>query len=174
MKLLDSNWKFFGKVHVFDLLFLLVLVAALAGVLNRVSGGDLASMAGGSKPVPVRMTLKTFEYDPAYYQSLEAGAELVEDKMVFEGSRIVSVDLQDAPITLVDNNGDVVNGSNPLRKVALVVVEATATRKGPIYELGKQELRVGAGFFLTTEDNKLSTIITAFQPLDEGDAGVVE
>lgn len=167
MKIVDSKWKLFGKVHVFDVLFILVALLVVVGFLNKASGGNIASLTGGTKPVVMECTVLTYEYDPLYFTGLKVGAQLAEDKSFFKGSEIVSIDLQEFNVSLINDEGQMITGPHPFKKKATVKVRFTADYKEPIYKLGKQEIRVGAPFFITTETCKISAIVIDMKPIKE-------
>lgn len=162
MKLIDKSGKLFGKVHIFDIVIALVFVTIILGALNKFSGGNLISFSGGTKEVDVVYWLETNEYRPEFLESIKVGDILAEDKKFLEG-KIEEIEIIDFNVTEVDNNGNTVVGPHPFMKKARVKVSATLNYNEPLYDLGKQEVRVGAILFLTTEKAKLSVTVTDFK-----------
>lgn len=162
MKLIDKSGKLFGKVHIFDIVIAMVFVTIILGALNKFSGGNLISFSGGTKQVDVVYWLETNEYRPEFLESIHVGDVLAEDKKFLDG-KIEEIEIIDFNVTEVDNNGNTVVGIHPFMKKARVKVSATLNYNDPLYDLGKQEVRVGAILFLTTEKADLSVTVTDFK-----------
>lgn len=166
MKLIDKKGKLFGRIHIFDIVVILVFIAVILGAMNKFSSGNIISFDGGSKKVHVTYWVETNEYRPEYLETLKVGDVLSEDKTYLD-AKITDVKIIDDNITRVDNNGNIVVGPHPFYKRALVQVDGTLDYKEPLYDLGKQEVRVGAVIFLTTDKVDLSVVVTDFQVVQD-------
>lgn len=161
MKLIDEKGKIFGKVHIFDIIIAFVFVAIVLGALNKFSSSNIISFGGGSEAIKCEFWVETNEYAPEYFDTLKVGDLLAEEKKYIDG-QIAEVEIVSFDVTEVDNNGDTVVGTHPFFQKARIKVTATLDYKKPLYSLGKQEIRVGAIMFLTTEKSKLSATVTDF------------
>lgn len=164
MKAIDSKGKIFGKLHIFDLIFGVLVIAVIIGALSKVSGDNIVSI-GTSTKVQIAYTLITEPYREDYLKSIEPGKQLAEDKKFLTGE-VTAVEVVDYMVSAIDNNGDIIVGVHPYEKKAIIKVIAEVDYKEPIYKLGKQEIRVGARVFLTTEDFNLSTTVTKMQEVE--------
>ncbi|PKM49135.1 MAG: hypothetical protein CVV02_17465 [Firmicutes bacterium HGW-Firmicutes-7] len=164
MKLIDNKGKLFGKLHILDIVVVLIFVAVVLGAINKFSGGNLISFDGGTKEVNAEIWVETIEYRPMYLESLKVGDIIAEDKKYLDG-KIVEVEIIDYMVSGINNEGSGVVGPHPFYKKAKVKIEAIIDYKEPIYSFGKQEIREGAGIFLTTETSNLSVLVTDFKIL---------
>lgn len=161
MKIIDNKGKIFGKLHLFDLIFFVLLIAVIIGALSKLSGGNIVSI-GNSTKVKIAYTVITEPYREDYLTCIKPGKQLADGKKFLNGE-VKEVEVVDYMVSAVDNNGDVIVGAHPYEKKAIIKVIAEVDYKEPIYKLGKQEIRVGARVFLTTEDCYLSSTITDMQ-----------
>jgi hypothetical protein len=164
MKIIDGKGKLFNKIHIFDLILILLAIIVLLTGYSRLSGDSIINFSGTSQ-VKLRYTVETYPYREAYFENLEVGDKLAEDKKYLAGE-IVGVEVVDYYMTSVDNNGDVVTDINPLKSQAFVTIEATVDYGNPIYSFGSQELREGSPYFLVTDKCNLSAIITSIEVIE--------
>lgn len=165
MKFIDKNGKLFNKIHVFDVLIVIMVLAAVIGALSKFAGVNVIDLGGGSETVKVQYTIETNQYREEYFSTLKPGDGLAEDKKFFD-AEIVEVAIKDYMVTAVDNNGETVVGAHPFQKRAVVKIEAMMDFDDPVYTLGKQEIREGAVVFLTTKTASLSGVVTEFQVVE--------
>lgn len=158
--------KLFGKIHILDLVIVLALAGVIITGIGRFSGGEIIDLGSGSAR-SVRIEVTTALYDEAYFYNLEVGKVLADNKKVLADSEIISVQIVDAVVTKVDNNGQVVTGIHPTKKRAIVTIEAVAEYKNPIYTIGQQEIREGYPHFILTEETNLSGTISKMELLDD-------
>ena len=161
---MKNNGKLFGKIHVLDILVILVTIIVLFTGYAKLSGTEIVDFGDGSD-VKLRYEVITSGYDPLYFDNLKVGDIIAEDKKLLAG-KIISVDIIDKNVAIVDNNGDIISGADPELKRAVVVIEATGEYKLPIYKLGKQELREGRPYFLVTELVNLSSVISQLEIIE--------
>jgi len=161
---MKNNGKLFGKIHVLDILVALVTIIVLFTGYAKLSGTEIVDFGDGSD-VKLRYEVITSAYDPLYFDNLKVGDIIAEDKKLLSGE-IISVDIIDKDVAIVDNNGDVISGVDPELKRAVVVIEATGEYKLPVYKLGKQELREGRPYFLITELVNLSSVISQLEIIE--------
>lgn len=157
-----KNWKLFGKLHLFDLVVLLLMVFVLIGLFNRLTGGKVGSLIAGSQVVPMTVVLETYPCDALSLENLKVGDQLGENKSFMNG-QVTAIDIQDYYHTLVDNHGQPVYGVDPDLKISRVTLDLMADYKKPIYSFGQQELRVGISFFIITETAYLSATVIDMQ-----------
>lgn len=148
-------WKF----HVFDIIVVLLILAVIFGITNKLTGGDVIRTVMNEKAVKVRVTLETNPYSEYTLQGISVGSPLVSAKMYLK-AEITDVRLIPSMVEMVDNTGTLVYGEDPFEKKAVVTYEGTAIYKEPLYMLDNMELMPGSKVFLTTETLKLvSTIL---------------
>ncbi len=158
--------KLFGKIHLLDLIILLALIGVVMTGIGRFSGGEIIDFGSGTRS-RVRIEVITALYDEAYFYNLEKGMALADNKKYLTNSEITHVEIIDAEVTKVDNNGQVVTGVHPSKKRALVTIEADAEYKSPIYTIGQQEIREGYSHFILTEKTNLSGTISKMEVIDD-------
>jgi len=161
---MKNNGKLFGKIHVLDILVVLLTIVVLFTGYGKLSGTEIVDFGDGTD-VKIRYEIITSGYDALYFDNLKPGDIVAEDKKLLDG-KIISVKIIDKIVTIVDNNGDIIRGSDPELKRAIVVIEATGEYKMPIYKFGKQELREGRPYFLVTELVNLSSVISQLEILE--------
>jgi len=165
MKLIDEKGKLFSIIHVFDLIFIIILVFVILGAVNKFSNGNLVSITQDTKKVYVKCTMETDPYRETYFQSIKIGDKLAEDKKYLEGN-VTDIKIVDNIVTEVDNNGDIIKGAHPFLKKAIITFEVALDYKEPIYSMGKQEIRNGAFINLLTDKSRLSGTIINFEEIN--------
>ncbi len=139
-----------GKIHIFDIAIVLLLIAVAFGIANKMSGGELAKTIMNEKKVRVRVTVLTEPYSEYLLSGIKAGDRLAEAKTYIDAS-ITKVEILPIQISLTDNNGDLVIGEDPFNKQALITYEGTATYKEPLYTISNSDLVPGNKTFLITD-----------------------
>lgn len=165
MKMINEQGKLFGKIHIFDLFFLLLLIIVVLGAISKFSSGSIIQFTTNTKPVQVECVMKTEPYRDMYLESVQIGDMLAEDKKYLDGE-ITDIQIVDYEAAEIDNNGEMVVGTHPFKKQAIITIVATVDYKEPIYQMGKQEIREGAKVYLTTDTAKLSTIVISFDEIN--------
>ncbi len=160
-----SRLKLFGKVHVFDIIVLLLVLVLVVGFVNKISGGNLMSSISGQEEARVKVVVKTMGYPEEALQNIVIGDQLAENKQYMDGE-IVDVEIIDMEVSMVNEDGEIVLGIDPTNKCALVTLEATAKYKEPVYSFGKQEFVSGSYIFLTTTTLNLKTIVISSTPME--------
>ncbi|WP_273322459.1 DUF4330 domain-containing protein [Vallitalea guaymasensis] len=165
MKLLDKQGKLFGKIHLVDTIFIILIIILVISVIKRSASGNVKVFNGNSHKVKVELTVETYAYREEYLQSLNVGDEIAEDKKYLDG-KITDINIIDDQIALTDNNGDVIIGAHPFKKKGRIIIEVQADKNGNSIKMGKQELVVGSNLFLTTEKSDLSTKIMNIEVIE--------
>lgn len=156
--------KIFGKLHIVDLLALLVIILVIVANVSDFSPDKLTSYSHG-KEVKIRYEVITYEYNPTVFERLVPGTVLAEDKKYLD-AEIKDIEILDKSVSYIDNNGDTVVDAHPLYKKARMVIEATVIYEDEAYKLGKQEIREAKPHFIVTEWSNVSAIITEVEELD--------
>lgn len=159
-----KNGRIFGRIHILDIVILLVAIMVVVTAIGRFSGTEIINFGSG-KDVTIRYQVLTYSYEPIYFESMHVGDPIAFDKEYLDGE-IVEIEIIDKMVNLVDNNGDAINGIHPTQKYALVTIEATAEYKNPVYTVGQQEIREGLPHFLTTEFSNLSGIVSSIEVIE--------
>ncbi len=162
--MMNKQGKVGGKIHVFDLLLILVVILVGITAFERLTDNELISFSQ-EEDIKVRYEVVFTEYNSEYFTSVEIGDQLAEDKKFLTGE-ITNISIEDRIITRVDNNGQVISAADPLKKKVTIEVEATASYENPIYKIGKQELREGLPHFLVTQRSNLSGVISELERIE--------
>ncbi|PKM54376.1 conserved protein of unknown function [Petrocella atlantisensis] len=162
MKLITREGKLFNKIHIFDLLFLMLLIVVLLGAISKFSGKNIINLTTNTENVMVEFTVETYPFQEDYFASIKVGDKLAEDKKYINGT-VTDVQIIDNILALPDNNGQMVTESDPYKKKALVTSRVEMSYKDPVYKMGKEEMVVGNIFYFTTEKVKLSSVIVDFK-----------
>ncbi|MCT4542086.1 MAG: DUF4330 domain-containing protein [Vallitalea sp.] len=166
MKLCNKQGKIFGKIHIIDMIFIVLVVVLIFSVINKFAGSNVKVFNGTSQKAKVEMTLETYAYREEYLKSLSIGDKIAEDKSYLNGE-IKKIEIVDNMIAKSDNNGNIVVGAHPFTKKARVLVNVEVDIKGNKIKMGKKELIVGKSMFLTTTKANLSTKIMDIKEIME-------
>lgn len=161
MKLVDKQGKLFGKIHIVDCIFIILIVVLMMSILKRITFNkvDVASTnISNNEEVTAEITVETYAYRQEYLNSLRVGDKIAESKKYLDG-KIKEIEIIDHNVVLMDNNGEQVLGVHPFLKKAKVVVEIQVIVDGTKIKLGNQELVAGTNIFLTTEKSYLSAMV---------------
>lgn len=168
MRLIDKNLRLFGKIHLLDLVPVLLIVLVLAGVGSKIGVGDIIYSSNTGKTTMVNIICETEPYDMVMLESIKVGDVLAEDK-AYINARITSSEIIDDVVGLIDNNGKEVVDINPIEKIARIGIEIETTFEDPMYLVKSKdihELFVGKKFYLTTQNSKLVVIVTELETID--------
>lgn len=157
--------KLFGKIHIVDILAFVVLVGVIVINVGSFSPAKITSYSQG-KVVKIQYEVITYEYSPLVFERLIPGTVLAQDKKYLDG-KILDIEILDKVISLVDNNGEIVTAAHPLYKKAHITLEATVLYEDEAYKLGNQEVREGKPYFIITEWNNISAIVTNIEIIEE-------
>lgn len=168
----NEQKKLFGKIHLLDILFILLVVAIVVVVAIKLIIPSEETVIGttellGSKTVEtVEVTFMTEPYEVTALNNIKVGDKLVELKEYINGE-IISTEIVDYEVTMVDNNGEMVTGSHPLLKRAVVTARAEVSFKDPTYKLGTIAITENKDFFMNTDTVRLKTIILSINSTKE-------
>lgn len=165
MKLITKEGKLFNKLHIFDLLFIALLVVVIFGAYGKFSGKNIISFTTNSENVMVEFTVETYPFDVGYFESIQVGDRLAEDKKYFNGT-ITDVKIIDSIVSMPDGDGTMVTGSDPLKKKALITSQVEMVYEKPVFKMGKVDIVIGGIFYFTTEKVKLSAIIVDYKIIE--------
>ncbi|MDF1617241.1 DUF4330 domain-containing protein [Petrocella sp. FN5] len=165
MKLITKEGKLFNKIHLFDLLFLMLLIVVILGAISKFSGKNIINLSTNSENIMVEFTVETYPFHEDYFASIKVGDKLAEDKKYINGT-VTDIQIIDNMLALPDSSGQMVTGPDPLKKKALVTTRVEMSYNDPVYKMGKEEMVVGNIFFFTTEKVKLSSVIVDFKRVE--------
>ncbi len=164
MKMINKQGKVAGKIHIFDILILLVILLVGITAFERLTDNELISFSQ-EEDVKIKYEVVFTEYSQDYFTSVAVGDQLAEDKKYLDG-KVTNILIEDRMITRVDNEGKAISAPDPIKKKVTIEVEATATYENPIYKIGKQELREGLPHFFVTQKCNLSGVISQLQRIE--------
>lgn len=159
MKVIDDKGKLFGKINILDLLTIIVLLAVVIGLFSQFSGKEITNIgpsASDQKELEFVVRLNP-NYD-TFFSQLAVGDKIAEDKRYLEGE-IVDVKISDYYVARDNYEGQIIHSKHPFYKQAEVTIRAKVNVNGPIVKFGKQEIRAGSSYFVTTNLCKLSGFI---------------
>lgn len=160
-----SKLKLFGKIHLFDVIVILLLLVMLMGLANRLSGNKLISSLTGASEKKIEVVLRTREYPVESLKSIKIGEQLSENKQYLDGE-VTAFEILERKVSYVDENGVTVVGDDPFYKCADVTFVAKARYNEPVYTIGKQEYVAGSNVFLTTGSLNLKAIVISVKEID--------
>lgn len=165
MKIIDDKGKLFGKLNILDLMGICLILFLVFLSFLKITDNSISSITLSEIEVPAVMKLSII-YDKGYFEVLKVGDKIAEDKRYLgEGDecKVTKIEFQDVYKTNVDANGNAVKSVDPTLQEAIVTVETTLVKKGPVYKLGKQEVRHGIMVFLESSLYKYSTKVVDLQ-----------
>ncbi len=171
--MVDKVKKVFGKIHVLDIIFVVLLIVVVIVVGMKLSIPREETIVnstdiglGNKDKQVVNITMITEPYEITLLNEIDIAAKLVENKDYIDGE-VLSVEIVDHVVTKVDNNGDKVTKAHPYLKKAIVVAKATVSYKEPIYKLGTLGITENKEYHLNTNKVKLTTIITEIARIED-------
>lgn len=162
MKIINKDLKLFGKIHLLDILIIVLFLFLLVGLVDKFSDGKLVSSLSGASDLKIRVSFVTEPYYEESLKNIKIDDKLVDNKKYLDG-KISNVEIIDYKISKLDNNGENIVGSHPDYKRANVEVICTVKYAPPVYSFGKQEFTEGNIVFLTTETINLKAYVTKIE-----------
>lgn len=155
MKIIDDKGKLFGKLNILDFMGICLILFLVFLSFLKITDNSISSITLSEVNVPAEMKLSII-CDKGYFEVLKVGDKIAEDKRYLTGE-VKKIEFQDVYKTNVDANGTAVKSVDPTLQEAIVTIETTLVKKGPVYKLGKQEVRHGIMVFLESSLYKYST-----------------
>ncbi len=163
MKIIDDKGKLFGKLNILDLMGICLILFLVFLSFLKITDNSISSITLSEIEVPAEMKLSII-CDKGYFEVLKVGDKIAEDKRYLgDECKVTKIEFQDVYKTNVDANGKAVKSIDPTLQEAIVTVETTLVKKGPVYKLGKQEVRHGIMVFLESSSYKYSTKVVDLQ-----------
>ena len=156
MKIINEKGKLFGFINIIDLLTIIVVLCVVVGILYKFKGDEIT--IGTDNTQEIEFVVRLIPNYEEFYQQLEVGDKIAEDKR-YLNAEITDIKIDDYYKSDSNEDGEVVISKHPYFKEAIVTIKAQATVKGPIVKIGKQEIRAGSSFFVTTDLCKLPGFI---------------
>jgi len=168
VKVIDKNWKLFGRIHLLDLIPLVLILLIVIGIGSKMGVGETLLSSGTEEKKLLRIMCQTEPMDPIMLKNIQVGDRLAENKGYIP-AKIISVDIIENQVGLRDNKGQEVVGINPLAKVAMIGIEIETTFKEPMYLVKSKDINevfIGKKFYMTTQDSKLVVIVTGLEEVE--------
>ena len=154
---MDKNGKLFGKISIFDIIILLLVLAVGSGTLYKFRS-DQANVEGGQKPIVYTVRIPNVrEFTLKYYES---GQRCFDTKSGEEIGKIVAVRSEPFWDIYQDMRGNVLFVEIPDKIKIEIDVETLGleTDRG-YYASGTYELKAGSDIFLSTKYVDVSAVI---------------
>lgn len=142
MKLMDKNGKFFGKIHFFDLLIVVLLIAGIAGMAVRFVQSE-------EKAAQTMSAVYTFEITgaPDYYTDAYQLGDTVYEGEVLMGT-ITNVELKTHQTLHIMEDGTAKMIDRPTYYDIILTVSTDDLIQQSGYYIGTQEILNGTGHSL--------------------------
>ncbi len=166
MKIMDKKGILFNRIHIIDSLVIVALI--VGGLMFGISffGNGEIEVKPPAEMVTVEATFLSYPYRQEFLESYHVGDKLAKDKTYLNGS-VISTEIIDTYISLIDNNGIEVTDVHPYLKRARVTVRVELERDQPIIFFKGAEMVINENHFLTTETSDLSFKLEGYTILGE-------
>ena len=150
--IIDKDAKFFGKINIIDFCIILVLIAAAAFAIIKLTGGSAVTVINPAQEKTVEMKFYVPDVEDFRVDAMAVGDNLYDDsKNLFLG-KITNLDVQDAAIFNADAQGNTIKSD----KEGYSSLEITTELKATPFENGILIAgnRYGVGHSLTIRAGK--------------------
>ncbi|MBP3361980.1 MAG: DUF4330 domain-containing protein [Clostridia bacterium] len=159
-----KDGKIFGKINIIDLLVIIVLIAAIAGIGYRLLGARSAEVRD----------MQNFEYvvrvdniRQQTAQALEKKGKVYADKNNVETGEIVSVTVQPYKQEAITTKGEQKFAETPEKFTAYVTIRVNGTcSQGTYYDNDKTEIGAGRGHKICSRDVATTGEIVSVKPIE--------
>ena len=162
MKIVDEKGKLFGLINIVDLTVLLVLLLLIVGIGYR--GITRKSTFGGnaSEQQSIIYTVRAKEMPEVVALAFKEGDQLFA-KQNFVSAKVTSLTYEPAKVYVETAEGEIKTATHPVLKDIVFTIEATVAVKGPIIEIGGQEIRIGAYHWVKNQTAQASGLIESIE-----------
>ena len=159
MKKSNESGKLFGLVNIVDLIVLLAVLAAAAGLVWKFAMPKIAGSETREKVVfTVRVRGVHNRMEDEIRKSLEEDSRCIAGNDYVPDAFVTGVEFEPYIQQLPTADGRLVDAVDPSRLDAIFTVEAMVS-KGPVIKVGPQEIRKGLGYYLKTKYIEFSAVV---------------
>ncbi|NLP45448.1 MAG: DUF4330 domain-containing protein [Epulopiscium sp.] len=162
MKFIDDKGKIFGFINVIDLIALLVLLVLVLGIGYRAITKKSTLGGNSASEQEIIYTVRATEQIPQIADGLQVGDQLFA-KGNFVNAKITSVTTESAKVFVETAEGEIKVAEHPQLQDIVFTIEATVIQKGPILEIGGQEIRIGAHHWVKNQTTQASGLIESIE-----------
>lgn len=167
MKIVNEKGKLFGIINIVDLLILIVVLAAVAGIATQIFGHKVQEAVSPQVDCIAEVTvigtppriLREIEREDLTGERLVAGNEYLD-------ATVEEVIVEDYVVQAVTADGRIVDATDPSKKDVTFRIKTKVSRGTPSPKIGSQELRTGKTFIVKTQTFECSGTIRYVQ-IDE-------
>ncbi len=167
MKIVNEKGKLFGIINIVDLLVILAVIAVIAGVGSKVLSTRIEEEA--KEKVELTFVGRVRGVNAFIVENIlsndQTGKQMVSGDEYVDAT-IESVEVEDFIQQVVTEDGRLVNAVDPSKKDIVFTMKGVVDKDTPVKKIGVQEIRVGRGFFIKTDDLELSSTISSLQTAD--------
>ncbi|MGN1059185.1 MAG: DUF4330 domain-containing protein [Clostridia bacterium] len=143
--IIDNKGRLFGRVNLLDLLFVVLLIVAIAAAYVLFSGRGRAA-----ETIPVTYTLEIQNRDAAYFEHVNEGEQVTDGVTKAYMGEITGFSKK--PAQVITQADDKLVSAHPAGKFdGYVEIKAEATVEYPDMLLGKEALKIGKAVALRSE-----------------------
>lgn len=160
MKIINERGKLFGIINVVDLVLLLAIIAAVAGIGYKTLNKPITDLV--AQPQEVTIELRVRGAMPYLVSEILKGA--TEGTQLVSGSGFVDAYVVDSAAvpyvySTVLPDGRAVEVTDPTKQDVLITIRTTGYEKDPILKIASQEVRVGRGYTFKTNRLEIESIV---------------
>ncbi len=153
MKIVNEKGKLFGLINVVDLMVLILVVGAVAGVAWSIFGGAVRDSVAPT--VTMTATFRIRGANSFLVDELERNDQV--GKYMVSGNDytdaiITDVEIVDYRVQVTTADGQIVDALDPVKKDVLVTATCEVPKNTPTPTIGSQEVRAGRAFTVKTND----------------------
>lgn len=164
MKIVNEKGKLFGIINVVDLLILIVVLAAVAGIATQIFGSKVQEAVSPQVDCIAEVTI--IGTPPRILREIEredlAGERLVAGNEYLDAT-VEDVIVEDYVVQAVTADGRIVDATDPSKKDVTFRIKTKVSRGTPSPKIGSQELRTGKTFIVKTQTFECSGTIRYVQ-----------
>lgn len=159
-----KDGKVFGKINIIDLLVIIVLIAAVAGIGYRLIGGRSAEVTDRQN---FEFVVRVENIRQQTVDALEKKGKVYADKNNIETGEIISVTTEPYEQEAITTKGERKFAETPERFTAYVTIKVEGTcSQGTYYDNDKTEIGAGRGHKICTRDVATTGEIVSVRPLE--------
>ncbi len=162
MKIIDEKGRLFKTINVVDLTVVVAVVLAIAAIAYTLFSSPIQNAVAAEVKMTTTIRVRgVTEYVQETLDNIDLTNEQLVSSSAFIDAHIVSVEKAEYENQSFDANGVIQSSVDPVKADYIVTVESSVASNTATPKIDHQEVRVGRGFILKTQEVELNGIITS-------------
>lgn len=155
MKIIDEKGKIFGRINIIDLLVLLIVFIAAAGVAWKFALSPLINEVADNKAqmiTTIRIKGASDYMIEQLKNSSPVGKKLVSGTEYLPDTNVEAIEFRDYETQVTTADGRIVIATDETRQDIYITLSSYVTKGSLILKIGNQEIRVGRTMTFKVDD----------------------